>query len=168
MNMTAVRRTTYLTWEDENWVKPTSSKRILEDFRGWGGPLKQLLSKVKDTSQWALFDAPDAKTYCNGRICLIGDAAHTSTPNQGAGSGMAYEDAYILSALLGKIKTSDQICQAFEAFDTVRRPRIQRLVATSRAAGALYELVHESIGQDLAKVKENVDIRYRWIWGVAC
>jgi salicylate hydroxylase len=164
MNMTAVRRTLNLIWKDENWVTPTSSKTMLEDFRGWGGPIKHLLSKTKDTSQWALFDAPDAKTYCNGRICLVGDAAHASTPNQGAGSGMAYEDAYILSVLLGQVKTSDQICQAFEAFDAVRRPRTQRLIATSRAAGALYEFVHEGIGEDLAKAKENVDTRHRWIW----
>jgi salicylate hydroxylase len=166
MNMTAVRRKADLTWSDENWLAPTSRETMLEDFNGWGGPIQQLLSKIKDTSRWALFDAPDAKTYCSGRICLIGDAAHASTPNQGAGSGMAYEDAYILSVLLGEVKTSDQICKAFEAFDAVRRPRTQRLVATSRTAGALYEFAHEGIGDDLTKIKENVDTRHLWIWEV--
>ena len=166
MNMTAVHRKADLTWTDENWLAPASRETMLEDFEGWGGPLRQLLGKIKESSRWALFDAPDAMTYCNGRICLIGDAAHASTPNQGAGSGMAYEDAYILSALLGEVKTSDHICRAFEAFDSVRRPRTQRLVATSRTCGALYDFVHEGIGDDLAKVKENVDIRHKWIWEI--
>ena len=166
MNMTAVHRNPDPTWTDGDWIAPASRETMLEDFSGWGDPLKQLLSKTKDSSRWALFDAPDAKTYCNGRMCLIGDAAHASTPNQGAGSGMAYEDAYILSALLGEIKTSDQICKAFEAYDSVRRPRTQRLVATSRTAGALYDFVHEGIGDDLVKVKENVDHRHTWIWEI--
>ena len=166
MNMTAVGRQAGLTWNDENWIAPASRETMLEDFTGWGNPLRRLLSKIKDTSRWALFDAPNAQTYCNGRICLIGDAAHASTPNQGAGAGMAYEDAYILGALLGEVKMSGQICKAFEAFDVVRRPRTQRLVATSRTAGALYDFVHDGIGDDLAKVKENVDARHTWIWEV--
>ena len=166
MNMTAVRRKANLTWTDENWLAPTPHKAMLEDFHGWGDPIKQLMSKIKDSSQWALFDAPDAKTYCNGRICLIGDAAHASTPNQGAGSAMAYEDAYILSALLGEVQSSRQICKAFEAFDVVRRPRTQRVVATSRTAGALYDFLHEGIGDDLAEVKANVDTRHSWIWEI--
>jgi salicylate hydroxylase len=166
MNMTAVCHSTDSAWDNENWLVPTPRETMLEDFNGWGGPIKELLTKVKDTSRWALFDAPDAKAYYNGRICLVGDAAHASTPNQGAGSGMAYEDAYILSALLGEVETSDQICRAFEAFDAVRRSRTQRLVATSRTAGALYEFVHEGIGDDLAKVKGNFDTRHKWIWEV--
>ncbi|RAL66883.1 hypothetical protein DID88_007665 [Monilinia fructigena] len=36
-----------------------------------------------------------------GRIVLLGDAAHASTPHQGAGAGQAIEDAFILSNLLG-------------------------------------------------------------------
>jgi hypothetical protein len=28
----------------------------------------------------------------------------------------------------------------------------------------LYEFAHEGIGDDLAKVKENVDTRHKWIW----
>lgn len=139
---------------------------MLEDFAGWGRPIKQLLRKIKDTSRWALFDAPHATTYYNGQICLIGDAAHASTPNQGAGAGMAYEDAYILSSLLGQAESPHQISKAFQAFDAVRRPRTQRLVATSRSAGALYEFCHEGIGADLAKLKENVATRHLWIWEV--
>ncbi|KAI1818800.1 hypothetical protein GGS20DRAFT_526921 [Poronia punctata] len=33
-------------------------------------------------------------TYANGRSCIIGDAAHTTSPYQGAGGGLAVEDAF--------------------------------------------------------------------------
>jgi salicylate hydroxylase len=71
--------------------------------------------------------------------------------------------AYILSALLGEIKSSNQISKAFEAFDVVRRPETQRLVAASRTASDLHDFLCEGSGHDLAKVMENVDNRHTWI-----
>jgi salicylate hydroxylase len=63
---------------------------------------------------WALWDDPPASTYYKGRAALLGDAAHTTTPNQGAGAGMAIEDAYILGALLGGSNSADEIEAAFD------------------------------------------------------
>ena len=37
-------------------------------------------------------------------------------------------------------------------------------MATSRSAGEVYKLVHDGIGDDLAKVKENLENRHEWIW----
>jgi salicylate hydroxylase len=61
MNMTAVCRSANLTWTDDNWLAPVSREIMLEDFKSWGEPIKRLLHKIKDSSRWALFDAPDAK-----------------------------------------------------------------------------------------------------------
>ena len=36
-----------------------------------------------------------------GRVVLVGDAAHTTTPHLGQGAGMAIEDVVVLSELLG-------------------------------------------------------------------
>lgn len=99
-------------------------------------------------------------------MCLLGDSAHASTPHQGAGAGMALEDAFILSNLLGQIGSATDIESAFIAYDTVRRLRSQKLVITSRNAGELYEFEGEGIGDDIVKMKENLDVRYKWIWEV--
>jgi salicylate hydroxylase len=61
---------------------------MIKDFEDWGGLLGKLVAEITDTKQRALFDAPNAIRYCSGRICVVGDAAHASTPNQGAGAGM--------------------------------------------------------------------------------
>ncbi|KAI8183532.1 FAD-dependent monooxygenase azaH [Colletotrichum sp. SAR 10_86] len=49
---------------------------------------------------WGLFDLGDhpVPTFSRGRICLIGDAAHASTPHQGAGAGLCIEDAATLAS----------------------------------------------------------------------
>lgn len=84
--------------------------------------------------------------------------------NRGAGAGMALEDAYIMSSLLGAAQKSSDIESAFRAFDAVRRPRTQKLVSTSREAGELYALEAEGVGDDLHKLRERLLPRYDWIW----
>lgn len=113
---------------------------------------------------WALFEHPPAPTYYKGRLCLLGDAAHASTPHQGAGAGQAIEDAFILSNLLGQITSPANITDAFKAYDAVRRPWTQRVVTTSKEAGCLYEMEDEFVGSDVEKARENLLTRYEWIW----
>lgn len=164
VNVVAIKRKADSVWDEEEWLAPCPRETMLQDFEEWGDPLRKLVSEITDTKQWALFDAPDASTFCSGRVCLVGDAAHASTPNQGAGAGMAFEDAYVLSTLLGRVGATENIRDVFLAFDAVRRPRTQRLVSTSRSAGEVYELVHNGIEDDLVKVKQNLDSRHTWIW----
>jgi salicylate hydroxylase len=113
---------------------------------------------------WALFDHPPAPTYFKGRLALLGDAAHASTPHQGAGAGQAIEDAFILSNLLGQANSVEEIEKAFYAYDAIRRPRSQKVVATSRDAAKIYEFEDEELGSDLDSIRRRLEIRYDWIW----
>jgi len=113
---------------------------------------------------WALFDHPPAPTYFKGRFALLGDAAHASTPHQGAGAGQAIEDAFILSNLLGQVNSVEEIEKAFRAYDAVRRPRSQKVVATSRDAAKIYEFEDEELKTDLESIKRRLEMRYNWIW----
>ncbi len=115
---------------------------------------------------WALFDHPPAPTYFKGRFALLGDAAHASTPHQGAGAGQAIEDAFILSKLLGQLNSAHEIERAFHAYDAIRRPRSQKVVATSRDAVKIYEFEDEKLGTDLDMIKRTLEMRYNWIWEV--
>jgi salicylate hydroxylase len=135
MNLLALKRVADKTWESDEFVAPGTREQMFSDFEGWGKPIIQLLQEVKDPSLWGVFDSLPLDSFWKGRTCLMGDAAHASTPNQGAGAGMAFEDAYILSGLLGSMQTEDDVQNAFRAFDAVRRPRTQGVVTTSRDSG---------------------------------
>lgn len=43
----------------------------------------------------------------------------------------------VLGALLRKVKSADEIAAAFRAYDTVRRPRCQRVIDSSREMGRI-------------------------------
>ena len=79
----------------------------------------------------------------NGRIVLVGDAAHATTPHLASGAGMAVEDALVLSDELAIDRSVEDSLAAY----TVRRfDRCRDIVETSVAVGAL-QLNHGSPDQ---------------------
>ncbi|OCL10202.1 mannitol 1-phosphate dehydrogenase [Glonium stellatum] len=150
------------TWDSDAWVVHATKEEMLTDFCDWDTQVRTIISLMQKPDVWALFDHPPAKSYFKGRVCLLGDAAHASTPHQGSGAGMAVEDAYILSSLLAEANSLEQLDEAFQAYDAIRRPRTQKLVTTSREAGMLYEC--ELTGDDLVKLQQNLATRMNWIW----
>ena len=109
-------------------------------------------------------EAPVAPFYNKNRVVMMGDAAHATTPYQGAGAGQAIEDALVLATLLAKVTDPNQIPNAFTAFDQVRRPRTQRVVKTSREAGHLQAMMQEGVGRDIEKMRQVLSTRMNWIW----
>ncbi|WP_119080466.1 FAD-dependent monooxygenase [Chitinophaga alhagiae] len=75
-----------------------------------------------------LYDIAPMRQWYNGRIVLLGDAAHATTPNLGQGAGQAIEDAYVLAKWLA---TEKNITSAFEKYQRQRRKRVHMLVRTS-------------------------------------
>ena len=166
MNVVAFREKENGVWEDERWVRPMDRKAMEDDFAGWGKSVQGILSLMEKPDEWALFNYPPAPMFAKGRICLMGDAAHASTPHNGAGAGMAIEDAFILSNLLGDAKNMADIENAFKAFDAVQRPRAHELVARSLESGRLYELELEGVKDDMEALKKSLTHWYKWIWEV--
>ena len=155
-------------WEHgKEWVVPATTEDVLADYQEWDDSVQNLLSMLERPDKWGIFEHTPASTYHRGgKICLLGDCAHASSPHQGAGAGMAIEDAAVLSTLLGHVKASkpSELERAFRAYDTTRRPRTQRLVTTSRDAGMLYDFQKEGVGDDPELFKQDLLRRMRWIW----
>ena len=152
-------------WNDDAWVKPTTKEEMLAAFEGWSEPVMNIISLIEKPDTWALFDHLPALTYHRkGKICLLGDSAHASTPHHGAGAGMALEDALILSKLLASVNDVGGLESAFAAYDAVRRPRSQRLVASSRKIGEIYDFEDEVIGDNMEAMREHLEHAWDWIW----
>lgn len=65
-----------------------------------------------------------------GRITLLGDAVHATTPHLGQGAGMAIEDSIVLAEELSKAASPPE---AFEAYRNRRYERCRYIVDASRA-----------------------------------
>ncbi|EPB65881.1 hypothetical protein ANCCEY_15041 [Ancylostoma ceylanicum] len=69
--------------------------------------------------------------------CLVGDAAHATTPNLGQGACQAIEDAYVLGALF---RSKQNLADAFSAYPPLRLTKAHHIVNTSWTVGKLAHL----------------------------
>ncbi|KAF2468575.1 salicylate 1-hydroxylase-like protein [Lindgomyces ingoldianus] len=153
-------------WNDPEWVVETSREQMCSDYTRWSPTVQAIMANMKNPDIWALFNhGTPARTYfrTQPRICLVGDAAHATTPHQGSGAGMCIEDCYILGELLGEANSTHDLEAVFRAYDEVRRPRSLKLVQTSREAGMLWELQGPK-GDDLEALERDALERMNWIW----
>lgn len=164
INIAATRQKGDLTWDQENWIVPSTKEDTAEDYKGWGRNIIDLISRFELRDKWAFFDLPHDQKYYRGRICLMGDSAHASTPHLGAGAGMAFEDAYILSNLLGTVKQPRDVEAAFQCFDEARRARSQNVIMASRKSGKANCFEGEGIRDNLEELEPDIEARYRWVW----
>lgn len=163
MNVVAFSTKADGAWEGE-WVKPMDKAAMFKDFEGWTEATQKILTLMQRPDTWALFDHPPAPTYVKGRVCLLGDAAHASTPHCGAGASQAIEDALIMSRVLGLVGDGKDIPKAFCAYERLRKERSQRLVKNSRESGLLYDLQLPGVMDDWEKVKERIPKQQDWVW----
>jgi salicylate hydroxylase len=164
INIAAVRQKRDLEWDNENWIIPSTKEDMAKDFEGWGSNIIELISRFETKDKWGFYDLPHEQKYYRGNVCLLGDSAHASTPNLGAGAGMAFEDAYVLSNLLGSVKEAGEVKKVFKCFNEIRSKRTQDIIKASRKAGKVNSFLGEGIGDDFDKLRPDIEARYRWVW----
>lgn len=81
-----------------------------------------------------IFDLKPIDKWQKDNVCLIGDAAHATTPNLGQGACQAIEDAYVLGKLLDK---GISIEKAISEYESLRRKKAHMIVNTSWTFGKI-------------------------------
>jgi len=113
--------------------------------------------------QWAIFDLGEnpPPTYSKGRLCIVGDAAHATSPHHGAGAGLCIEDSAVMAELLGDERVSEpgHLEAVFATFTAERKERGEFLVQSSRFMGDCYEWRAPGIGRDFAKIEAEINKR---------
>jgi FAD-dependent urate hydroxylase len=106
--------------------------RFRDRFAAFGEPVRALLDSLRSDDQihCSAIESLELPEWRKGRVLLIGDAAHASSPMMGQGGCMAVEDAAVLAQLL---KTSPTVDAALDAFSPRRRPRVDWVQAQSDA-----------------------------------
>lgn len=109
--------------------------RLLKIFGDWHDPIRYLLEATPASAilQNDIYDIPPFAPWTRGRITLLGDAAHPTTPTMGQGACMAIESAYVLARWL-HVET-DHIL-ALQRYEVERRARTAWVTNTSRRLGA--------------------------------
>jgi 2-polyprenyl-6-methoxyphenol hydroxylase-like FAD-dependent oxidoreductase len=99
-------------------------------------PVRTLLQKVNAWKMWVLCDRPAIKNWTEGRITLLGDAAHPMLQYLAQGGNMAMEDAVCLA---NQIEASGRdYGAAFKTYQELRYLRTARVQLMARVFGEIY------------------------------
>jgi 2-polyprenyl-6-methoxyphenol hydroxylase-like FAD-dependent oxidoreductase len=122
-------------WATAN-VKNTGN--LLRLFDGWYRPVLQLIEATPSSSilKTGAFDRPATRTWGRGRMTLLGDAIHPTTPNLGQGGCLAMEDAMVLARCFERYGANEGALRSYE------RARHKRTSAVS-----LYSRYYGTVGQ---------------------
>ncbi|AZA89512.1 3-hydroxybenzoate 6-hydroxylase 1 [Chryseobacterium nakagawai] len=128
----------YACINEKSFGRYSELKDIFGDFDSLAIKLIEATSKENIICNEITDLTPISKWYSEN-LCLIGDAAHATTPNMGQGACQAIEDAYIIGKLLEKSKDFNSI---FEEFQKIRRKKVDYIVKTSRSIGKISQWEH--------------------------
>ena len=104
-------------------------------FAEFGGPAQQFLDELRDPAQAFYTVVEEVRLplpWSRGRVTLIGDAAHASTPFMGQGGAMAMEDSIVLADMLAQ---GHDVAQALLDFGQQRQPKCAFVQEASRRVG---------------------------------
>lgn len=124
----------------------TDIKYIQSLFKDFSPVVAEIIERVGFIHTAELTDLKRLKTWHKDNTCLLGDAAHATTPNMGQGACQGIEDAYYISNLLAQNNLSQK---TFKIFEQKRRAKVDYVVNTSWRFG---QASHSPIMQPIIKL----------------
>jgi 2-polyprenyl-6-methoxyphenol hydroxylase-like FAD-dependent oxidoreductase len=90
-------------------------ERLRMRFANYASPVPDALAELRSADQIhvGVVEEIVQEPWSRGRLLLIGDAAHATSPNMASGAGMAFEDAIVLSRLLGSDMAASELAIEF-------------------------------------------------------
>jgi 3-hydroxybenzoate 6-monooxygenase len=121
---------------DEGWNTFGDTAELNERFAHAVPQVRELLGKIETWKMWVLCDREPVKNWTDGRVTLLGDAAHPMLQYLAQGAGQAIEDAVVLGRALKY--TNGDVANAFQKYQRVRYLRTGRVQLTARFYGDIY------------------------------
>ncbi|KAJ7594751.1 hypothetical protein C8J56DRAFT_1002540 [Mycena floridula] len=127
----------------ETWraVDLSTLESVRQDVTGsWGFGVGDLIKNAEKVVKYGLYDRPELKEWHRGRVVLLGDAAHPTSPHIGQGANQAFEDVYHLVRVLQKLNSegspsTEALTKAFAEYQSIRLTRTSELVKEARRTG---------------------------------
>ena len=113
--------------------KPVSHEEVRKGFEHVAPVARQIIDRGRDWKLWVLCDREPVSNWVDGRVALLGDAAHPTLQYFAQGACMAMEDAVCLAAEMEA--QSGDVERVLPAYNAKRRLRTARIQLQSREIG---------------------------------
>ena len=156
----------------EDWGTPDELDAA---FEGKCPPIRKGLPLMWRDRWWRMFDRDPIMNWVNGRIALLGDAAHPPLQYMAQGAIMAIEDGWVLAEHVARQaprrtghSSGIDWDTALTAYEAVRPEHCRRVVETARNWGGLWHLDTNKREQRNAILRSRDTYDYSfvdWIFG---
>jgi 2-polyprenyl-6-methoxyphenol hydroxylase-like FAD-dependent oxidoreductase len=139
-----------------DWNKPADPAEFLPAFEdwdfGWINCPEMIRNVAGPVYEYPMVDREPMARWTDGRVTLMGDAAHATYPVGSNGASQAIIDARKLGAALREHGVTPA---ALEAYEAEMRPRAEGILRANRGAGpdAVMQMVEDRCGG----VFDNID-----------
>ncbi|MCW5821541.1 MAG: FAD-dependent monooxygenase [Cyanobacteria bacterium TGS_CYA1] len=127
----------FATMSDEKGHQDRRTKQdVLKFFGDWTDPVNELIDATKDSEILThnLYDRDPVLKWGEGRVTILGDAAHPMTPFMGQGGCQSLEDAIALGHCM---KVNQNPVEALRQYEKLRQERTSDFVYQSRKSEAM-------------------------------
>ena len=153
---------------EEDWGTP---EELDAAFEGTCEQVQKGLPLMWRDRWWRMFDRNPIMNWLNGRVALLGDAAHPPLQYMAQGAIMAIEDGWVLAQHAERNRSEDGVVDwpaVLDAYNAVRPEHCRRILTTGRVWGELWHLRdHERLQRNA--VFESLDPHAwaftDWVWG---
>lgn len=142
----------------ESWSATGDPDVLRREFEGWDPRIGQVLKQVDKTFRWALYDREPLPTWSNGRLTLLGDAAHPMLPHLGQGANQSIEDGMALATILAQVDNA-AVPAALLAYDRLRRERVAQVQLGARQHGLRVDSAYDDLSVRDAELAAHADFR---------
>ncbi len=144
----------------ESWLASGDPAVLRREFEGWDPRIGQVLKQVDQCFRWALYDREPLPGWTQGRLTLLGDAAHPMLPHLGQGANQSIEDGMALATILAQVETS-AIPAALLAYERLRRERVVEVQLGARKHGLRVDSASGDLALRDAELAAHAEFRKR-------
>lgn len=109
----------------ESFSLEADMEELREAFAGFHDEVRDFLAACPSAQKWAVYEREPLPTWIDGRVVLLGDAAHPMTPSMAQGAAMSMEDAAILARSLVAEPTVEAAFATYQATRYERASTVQ-------------------------------------------
>jgi len=146
----------------ESWSAIGDRDELAASFAGWDSRVVELLDKVETCFWWGLYDRRPLAKWTNGRLLLLGDAAHAMLPHLGQGANQGIEDGVALAIFL-EGRSADEVSGILPQFEKFRRERTDVVQAEARRNGLRYDSRSGSLEERDKEIASSAIFR-KWLY----
>jgi salicylate hydroxylase len=138
--------------------KPVAEEEVMQGFGHVHPRAQEIIRHGTNWRLWVLCDRDPVERWVDGRVALLGDAAHPMLPHLGQGANQSIEDGMALATILAQAHAA-AVPAALQAYERLRRERVAEVQLGARQHGLRVDSAYADLALRDAELAAHADFR---------